>query len=190
MPTKRVGDLEVNQDLAYQRREWLADRVGWAVMSLVILAGLLGLFGHGWLSWAEATDHSGAVKLRYERFLHYDEPTELVLTVPADMVREGRFRVWLNKEYLAQIHIHAITPTPRKQELGGDRQWFVFEATASAGADEESGNAGHPLEIVFRVATVVRGSLSGRLGVDNGPAADGPGDSAKSAVTFGQFVYP
>ena len=40
--TDRVGDLEIHQDLPFQRRSWTVQRVGWAIMALVVLAGLLG----------------------------------------------------------------------------------------------------------------------------------------------------
>ena len=44
-PCNVLGDLEVGQDLDFQRREWAVQRVGWGAMALVILAALLGLFG-------------------------------------------------------------------------------------------------------------------------------------------------
>ena len=43
----RHGDLEIDEDLPFQRREWFAERVAWAVMALLIAAALLGLFGTG-----------------------------------------------------------------------------------------------------------------------------------------------
>lgn len=37
---KRVGDLEINQDLDYQQRAWVIQRIAWVVIALVTLAGL------------------------------------------------------------------------------------------------------------------------------------------------------
>jgi hypothetical protein len=42
---KRVEDLDVAEDLKAQRRNWAFVVVGSAVMIMVALAGLLGLFG-------------------------------------------------------------------------------------------------------------------------------------------------
>jgi hypothetical protein len=42
---KRVSDLEVNEELEFQRRDWMAQRVGWTVMALVVVVALLGLLG-------------------------------------------------------------------------------------------------------------------------------------------------
>jgi hypothetical protein len=179
--TKRVGDLEVNQDLAYQRREWLFERIGWIIMALLILAGLLGLFGQGWLSSTGATDPAGAVHLRYDRFLHFDEPTQLVLTIPRAAVAGGRCRVWMDRDYLAQVQIQTITPQPQRQELGADRHWFVFEIA----------EPGERVQVVFWLTPAVRGSLSGRLGVATAGAAEVAAAAApESDLSFGHFVYP
>lgn len=48
----RVGDLEIEEDLDHQRRCWKLERASWAVMALVLLAAMAGLFGSGPLSWA------------------------------------------------------------------------------------------------------------------------------------------
>lgn len=45
--TERVGDLELGQDLPFQRREWAVQRIAWAAMAAVLTAALLGLFGSG-----------------------------------------------------------------------------------------------------------------------------------------------
>jgi hypothetical protein len=42
---KRVGDLQVGEDLKAQRRNWAFATLGSAVMIMVALAGFLGLFG-------------------------------------------------------------------------------------------------------------------------------------------------
>ena len=41
---QRVGDPEIKQNLRFQRRMWALERIGWAVMALVVLVGLVGLF--------------------------------------------------------------------------------------------------------------------------------------------------
>ena len=79
---RQVGDLEIAQDLAFQRREWTIQRVAWAVMALVALAGLLGLFG-GAGPLTRAAAGNGALRLDYARFERKHAPTELRLQVAA-----------------------------------------------------------------------------------------------------------
>ena len=77
---KRVGDLEINEDLRFQRRMWAVQRVGWIVTALVVLAALaalLGLLGPGLLS-TSAKAGSGGASLsveEYEQVLRYRKPT-------------------------------------------------------------------------------------------------------------------
>src|SRR4051812_19112914 len=100
---KRVGDLEVAEDLRVQRRNWAFAAAGSAVMVMVALAGLLGLFGGaGPLSRATVGDQKDTIYVQeYERFLRFGKPTTLhvsVDTTAADV--GGAIRLWINREYL------------------------------------------------------------------------------------------
>ena len=64
----RVGDLEIDQDLAAQEHEWQATRIARVVAALVLLAGLAGLLGHGPLARAHAGESSSGLEADYSRF--------------------------------------------------------------------------------------------------------------------------
>lgn len=66
--TQRVGDLELDQDIDFQRRSWAVQRVGWGVMALVALAALLGLFGPGPINNAITGSKEAPLWLEYKRF--------------------------------------------------------------------------------------------------------------------------
>jgi len=78
---KRIGDLDINQDLAFQRRSWSLQRIGWGLIALVLIAALLGLFGHGPLSEATTDDPSLPIRLAYERFGRFGSPLVLRIRV-------------------------------------------------------------------------------------------------------------
>ena len=63
---KIVGELQIDEDMDFQHKEWIAERWGWRIMALVLLAGLLGLFGQGPLS--DKTVQSGSLLVQYGRF--------------------------------------------------------------------------------------------------------------------------
>ena len=100
--SKRVGDLEVHEDLMFQRRSWLVQRVGWIAMALVLLATLVGLFGGAGLLGGEAKAGSkdAMVSVSYERFLRYMKPTTLQIQLSQEAGKEGKVSVWLDREYL------------------------------------------------------------------------------------------
>ena len=61
--SRRVSGRE---DMRFQRRSWIAERVGWAVLIVLALIGLIGAFGTGPLSWQTAS--GGSLSVEYERF--------------------------------------------------------------------------------------------------------------------------
>ncbi len=82
---KREADLEMRQDLEFQRRMWVVQRVGWVMMALAALAALLGLFGGaGASSGATAGSREAPLSIEeYERFLRVGKPAALRVHVGA-----------------------------------------------------------------------------------------------------------
>ena len=74
MGMRRVGDLEVSQDLDHEKKFWLVQRIGWALLFLLWLAGVAGLFGSGPLSGSTAS--APDLRLEYDRFVR-GAPAEL-----------------------------------------------------------------------------------------------------------------
>ena len=163
----RVGDLEIGQDLKFQRREWTVQRVAWVVIGLILVAGLLGLFGSGPLS--DAATEAGPLRLDYGRFERKHRPTELRVQVAGDATQQGRFELWLSQPYLDGVDIRSINPEPEQTRAGADRTVYVFQV----------GDPGRPANVGFDVEPAQIGRLRGRVGLVGGPE-----------VEFGQFVYP
>ena len=105
---KRVGDLEVAEDLKAQRRNWAFAAVGSAVMVMVALAGFLGLFGGaGPLSRATVGNQNDTLYIQeYERFLRFGKPTTLQVSLDtAAAVEGGEIRLWINRECLKSLQM-------------------------------------------------------------------------------------
>lgn len=168
-PVPRVGELELHQDLRYQRREWVAQRLAWTVMALVIGAALAGVLGKGPLSNATVAAPDGSLHLEYERFLHYRSPTQLTVSVPGQFTAGGEVRLWMAEDYLAGIQIDRVYPRPERVEAGEGRHVYIFRV----------GDPGKPVRLIFKMQADEKLGLSGRLGLVN-----------QGAVAFNQFVYP
>ena len=161
--------LEVHEDFEFQRREWIVQRVGWGAMALLVLAALLGLLGRGPLSSANITTTDGAIRVEYDRFLHYHSQGELRIFVRAETADTNELRLWVDRDFLSKIELQRVTPEPERVEAGSDRHVFVFRVT----------DRSKLTLVTFQFEPNEVGSLTCRLGtVDSEPAQ------------FGQFVYP
>lgn len=165
---QRVGDLEIDQNLRFENLEWRVERAAWALMSLIILAAILGLFGAGLLNRSEA--HGEGIKVRYPRFERVSSPTVLEVTVAPAMVRNGVVQVWLPREYAASLEITSAIPPPQSGITTEDRVVYAFRAKPGA-----------PASIVFqgRFAEGTVGFVPVRVGIVSGGEA-----------SFWQFVWP
>ena len=169
MDTHRTGDLQIDQDPDAQRHHWIAERVGWTVITLVILAALLGLFGSGWLSEASVGTPEGALRLEYSRFGRFLAPTTLRLHLGPDVIHEGRVSLWLNRDYIEAAQVQRILPSPDAVEAGADRLTYVLRVS----------DTGRPTTVTIHLEPDRVGSLSGQIGV-----------AGHKPLRFDQFIYP
>lgn len=176
----RVGDLEIDQDLDFERKAWVVHKIAWAVLALLLVATVLGLFGgRGVLSTATVQGPEGIAELRYERFLRLEATTELDLTFAPGAVREGEVRVFVSRPYIDDMTIERVTPEPREQIAGSDRVIYVFDADPGSGP-----------KVTMLLRPSRPGRMRGTVGLAEGGRAGGSRAAAASSVTIGQFVYP
>lgn len=124
---KRVGDLEIAHDLPFQRGEWLAQRIGWGVMGVVLLAALLGVFGSGPLSDAEAAE--GGLRVEYERVVRFETPHVMAFTVPA---AEGTAELLIGREFLEISAVSSVSPEPESWEWTAEGALLTFAASGAS----------------------------------------------------------
>jgi hypothetical protein len=166
---QRVGDLEVYQDLRFQEREWTVQRVGWALMLLVILLALLGLFGTGPISTGSAEADDGAIAAGYERFVRHDGRTTLTLEVDGSQAQDGEIQVWVSRDYIDAMQVEQIAPSPSDTVAADDRLVYTFPI------DDPSST----LTVAFSLAPQDMLRLSGEAGIPDGPT-----------ISWNQFSYP
>lgn len=167
---KQVGDLQIAEDVEFQRSEWRVERFGWAAMALIVLFALLGLFGgFGPLSEATAGDAGNTIQVDYDRFMRYKAPSALIVHIDPAVIQEGEARFWFDRDYLAGLQIQQISPQPDQVEVEPDRITFTFMVA----------EADRPVEIVFNLQPDRIGMLSGSAGLEGA-----------EALSFDQWVHP
>jgi hypothetical protein len=159
--------FQVNQNLTFQKRDWTAQRIGWVIMLLLVIAALAGLFGHGALGDAQV-GHPGGLRLEYERLTRHGSSSFLKVHLPA-VAGPGELRLWLDRRYADRVRFESIVPEPERVELSADRLAYTF----TLGPGEQSPH------LMFDITPTALWSATARLGIEGG-----------ETLTFSQFVYP
>lgn len=168
----RVGDLEIDQDLTFQRRSWIVQRTGWTVMALLLVAAMLGVLGSGPLSKGtiEVPERG---RVEYARFARYQTPDTLTVHLGHAATPQREVRLGVDRVFLDRSKIEAVMPPPLRVEGLADRLVYVFAMART----------GEPLTITFVLQPQRLGLAHARLTLET--AAGEP-----TAVAFRQMVYP
>jgi hypothetical protein len=162
--------LDTGEDIAYQRREWIAQRIGWFVVALLVVAALLGLLGSmGPLASAHNEASDGSIGVSYMRLERHHAPARLVVEVAPGSAVDGEVRVWIDAEYLATLGLQSIVPEPDSVELGAERITYTFPVSEGDG----------PMEIIFQYEHEGFWQQDIQLGLVDG-----------ASLEFHQFIFP
>jgi hypothetical protein len=161
--------LELEQDAAFQRREWRIQRVGWAIWAAIVLAALAGLTGPGPLSHREAATADGRLSVKYDRFVHYHHPTPIEVTLRPASETDDRLRLRLSQSMLDRILIERIEPEPMSRELTAGGVWYEFAREQSA----------DDVKVLFHIEYEAMGRGNGDLQL-----------AGSEPVAINTFVYP
>lgn len=170
-PAVQANDkLPIHEDRAHARLEWRIEHIGWAVMAILLAAGLLGLLGYGPLSQAR-TGETGLLSLAYDRLQRAGAPSAYRFTVAPGLARDGVLRLRFDDALLREIEISSILPEPEDVRSGPGYTEFLFATDAAAG--------GPPARIVFRFQQATFGHVRGRVSTDGA-----------APLLIDQIVYP
>jgi hypothetical protein len=161
--------IDIDEDMAFQRRTWIAERIGWSLFGLVLVAAALGLFGTGPLAETEATSPDGSVGLRYERFARTATETGMTAEIDAAPQVDGIFRLRLGPELSERYLLVRVQPEPRRMLLEG--RAIVLELAAEP--------SGRPTSLRLWLKPDRPGLIQSEVGLVGG-----------QPLAFWQLVYP
>lgn len=151
---KRVGDLEVEQDLTFEKREWRGQLIGRVVMIAIVIGALVGFFGAGPLSLTEVVDESGAVHVIYEHFGRRGATTNLTVGMGPLAFSEGKAELWISSDYLGKMQVDSVTPAP--DQVTADDDGYVYTFLVDQPED--------PVTVTFNFTIDSMGPVTGKIG--------------------------
>jgi hypothetical protein len=163
----QTGDSYL-EDLAHERVVWKMQRWGWAVLTLILLAALIGFLGHGPLSKAKAGQPKSVLWAEYDRFGRHHASAVLKVHLGASGATSLP-AIWIAREYLDQVEMEQIYPAPERVKVAEGRLIYIFDL---ARTNEQT-------EITFHLKPSGFGKKSVKLGLVDGPE-----------LQFSQFIYP
>lgn len=119
---KSIDSIE--EGFPFLQKEWPVLRVGWTMLFLFILAGVLGLFGFGLLS--DRTLENEVAVVEYDRYLRHSTESKVIIRSKIPLADSS---IYLNRDYLKQVKIDRVQPEPSAVALEGDRVRYKFEST-------------------------------------------------------------
>ena len=118
---RTVQDL--HQQMNIQRETWRIQRVGWWILLLISIAGLVGFLGDGPV--AMTTARSGDAAVQYDLVTRRDGDAHVRFEIPS---RRGRAVLTLPSGYMEEVEIISLQPEPIVAFSGPDAHTFVFLA--------------------------------------------------------------
>lgn len=152
-----MRDLQLDEDLSFQRREWRLERAGWGALVVGVLAAAAGAFGDGPLSHTRISAAAGRLVVEYDRMVRHSASSEIRVRI-SPPGNSGEAALWIDLPYLRDVEITSIVPEPSRTEHRGEHVAYVFPVASHAA----------PLEIIVRYEPTRAGRLSGRLGTSDG----------------------
>ena len=144
--TAKTG-MELQEDLHLHEKGWIIQRIGWAVLFAVIIAGIIGVFGNGWVSYEKIAAKN--ITIKYDRFLRYRTETSYQLQ-SSEHVRTISFP----EEFLKNFEVVRFIPEP-------------VENSSSQNNIKYSFNPGDNRIITIYLTPQEYGTVGGQIAVNN-----------------------
>jgi len=119
----RDRDYPIEEHMAFQRREWIAERVGWSLQALVAVVALVGLLGYGPLSRASVTDAAHRLSVEFERFQRATVTSRFIFRISSPT---EPLVLRLGPSFTSQFEIDSLQPIPVRSTQSSDGLLFTF----------------------------------------------------------------
>ena len=128
----RSREHPIREDMAYQLKVWRFERVGWYVLVLVVLMGLMGVFSRGLLSSRDVRSEDGKVRVEYEMFHRNGSTNSMKITLSS--TSDSQVELELAGQLLEGFSIETLQPEPLRSRSSsqGIRLWLQTDLDGQA----------------------------------------------------------
>lgn len=164
---KRHKDLDIEEDIELEHTNWKMQRVGWVLMTLLIIAALLGFFGKGGLAIVNnktAGDSETGLEVEYEKFLRRGAPSELTVSLAGESASVKQIR--FSKDFFDRVRVEQVIPEPAEVIMEDEGISYYFNLS------------GNNPQIKFYLKPMKMGNMHLLVQQQN------------KQVSLSQFVYP
>jgi hypothetical protein len=155
--SKTNRSIEIEEDLQFQRKEWIWQRIGVAIVGAFVVAALLGFTGMGGpLSRASAGEPGGPLYVEYERFVRRGAKATMRLHFHSDP--PGFIQFWVSAPYLEDVVVDSVAPVPQTVTVEESRHVYTIRA------------ASPDVSVTVEMEHQTFGKLEGEVGIVGGAA--------------------
>jgi hypothetical protein len=170
MEAKSNGSLAIGEDPEFQRRSWAIQRVGWAVMAALLVAGMLGILGGaGPFVDATAGGQEYGITVDYQQYIRKRAPTNLRLHILPGAVDSTEVNISIDRVFLERFEIVYINPEPSQIAAGDSVMTYTFLLS----------NPNEETTVTFNIQAERFGKATGHIGLQDLPP-----------VEISQITYP
>jgi hypothetical protein len=123
------GEIEVGEDLEFQRKWWRFENLTWILFTLIIVLDLAGLFGRGPIAKAERRTADGTIDVKYERIERTDSPSILTIDFGPSAIHDGKIRLHISESLVKGLGTQRVVPAPLETMIGDGGLTYTFSAS-------------------------------------------------------------
>ena len=132
--TKPIGDtvpklndeIAVGENLEFQRKWWVVERLVWIFFTCLIIADFLGAFGRGWLANAKYQTPDKSLDIKYESIERFHAPSILAINFAPSVVQNGKVALWVSDSLVKSLGNQRIMPQPETSAIGEKGILYTF----------------------------------------------------------------
>lgn len=146
----------IYEDVPFERRWMWFERTMWLLLSLLLVASCLGMFGRG--AYARHVEQAGVLEVTYDRVVRSWTQAELIVSFDAAATKSGQVRLIVSGALLDRTRILGIVPKPASEEAFRAGTVLTFRVVP-----------GSPASVAISQKVEGIGRVQSHIALENGP---------------------